>query len=391
MGNRMRTILIGIIAVGLLGAGAIYLARQDRLPVVYGPEGYRAVTGPCGLDFPEDHGPHPDFKTEWWYYTGNLAAENGRRFGYQLTFFRSRIIPPEAEAEWPQPASAWRTAQIYLAHAAVSDLDGGKYYHDEQMARGALEMAGAGVKEKAARIWLRGWSADLEPDRHRIAAEADGFSMNFEFIPTKTPVAHGQGGYSRKGKAPESAGCYYSMTRLRSRGTLQVGSGSFSVTGLSWMDHEFSSAPLEPNLAGWDWFSLQLDDGTELMAYFLRNEDGGFSPASSATFVDGSGNPIHIPEGDLSLRVLDTWKSPRTGGVYPAEWRLSVAPLSLDLTVTPNLADQEMRTPGTTEVTYWEGSVSVTGERGAGAAVAAVTGAGYVELTGYETKFDAPM
>lgn len=391
MGNTTRTILIGIIAAGLLAAGATWLTQRDRLPVVYGPEGYRAVSGPCGLAFPDDHGPHPDFKTEWWYYTGNLAAENGRRFGYQLTFFRSRIIPPGQEAAWPQPASAWRTAQIYLAHAAVSDLDGENYLHDEQMARGALGMAGAGVKEKAARVRLRGWSADLAPDRHRIVADADGFALNFDLLPIKPPVAHGKGGYSRKGMAPESASCYYSLTRLRTRGNLQVGSESFTVTGLSWMDHEFSSAPLEPNLAGWDWFSLQLDDGTELMAYFLRTEDGGFSPASSATFVDASGNSIHILEEDVNLRVLDTWKSPRTGAVYPAGWRLSVAPLSIDLTVTPNLADQEMRTPGTTQVTYWEGSVSVSGERGAGAAAKALTGAGYVELTGYETKFDAPM
>jgi predicted secreted hydrolase len=391
MGNRTRTILIGIIAAGLLAAGATYLTRPNRLPAVYGPEGYRAVTGPCGLAFPEDHGPHPDFKTEWWYYTGNLAAENGRRFGYQLTFFRSRIIPPEQEAAWPKPASAWRTAQIYLAHAAVSDLDGGKYLHDEQMARGALGMAGAGLEGNVARVRLRGWSADLEPDRHRIGADAGGFALNFDLLPIKPPVAHGNGGYSRKGKAPESASCYFSLTRLDTRGTLRVGPDSFSVTGLSWMDHEFSSAPLEPNLAGWDWFSLQLDDGAELMAYFLRAEDGGFSPASSATFVDASGNPVHIPGADLNLRVLNTWKSSRTGAVYPAGWRLSVAPLSLHLTVSSNLADQEMRTPGTTRVTYWEGSVSVSGQRGAGAAAKAVTGAGYVELTGYETRFDAPM
>lgn len=190
MGNTTRTILIGIIAAGLLAAGATWLTQRDRLPVVYGPEGYRAVSGPCGLAFPDDHGPHPDFKTEWWYYTGNLAAENGRRFGYQLTFFRSRIIPPGQEAAWPQPASAWRTAQIYLAHAAVSDLDGENYLHDEQMARGALGMAGAGVKEKAARVRLRGWSADLAPDRHRIVADADGFALNFDLLPIKPPVAH---------------------------------------------------------------------------------------------------------------------------------------------------------------------------------------------------------
>ncbi len=386
-----RMLVIGMVGAGLLTAGAVFLVQRDRLSAVYGPEGYRAVDGPCGLDFPEDHGPHSDYKTEWWYYTGNLTAENGRRFGYQLTFFRSRILPPGAESTWPEPASAWRTAQIYLAHAAVSDLDEKKYLHDERMARGALGMAGAAMDGDVARVRLRGWSADLGPDRHRIRANAEDFGIDLDLTPVKPPVPHGEGGYSRKGTDPASASCYYSMTRLESRGTIRVGSTSFGVAGLSWMDHEFSSAPLESNLAGWDWFSLQLADGTELMAYFLRHEDGGFSPASAATFVDAAGTAVHLPKAGLDLRVLNTWTSPKTGAVYPAGWRLRVPALSIDLTVTPNLPDQEMRTPGTTDVTYWEGSVSVAGVRGEGSTARAVSGSGYVELTGYETRFDAPM
>lgn len=391
MAGISRTALLGMIGFGLLLLGAVFLVMRERTPAALGPEGYRAVTGPCGPAFPRDHGPHPDFKTEWWYYTGNLTAEDGRRFGYQLTFFRSRIIPPGEDSSRPEPASAWRTSQIFLAHAAVSDIDGKTYLHAERMARGALGMAGAALDGDVARVQLRGWSADIGPNLHRIAADAGSFKLDLDLTPVKPPVLHGEEGYSRKGKAPESASCYYSFTRLDAAGTLGLGARSFRATGLSWMDHEFSSAPLEPNLAGWDWFSLQLNDGTELMAYFLRDKNGGFSPASSATFVDPAGNPVHISGSDLALQAEKTWTSPKTGAVYPAKWRLSAPSLPLDLTVIPNLADQEMRTPGTTDVTYWEGSVSVSGVRGKGGASARVSGSGYVELTGYETPFDAPM
>lgn len=349
---------------------------------------YAAVTGPCGFRFPQDHGPHPGYRTEWWYYTGNLETDAGRRFGFQLTFFRSRIAPPSAEADWPDQPSSWRTAQIYLAHAALSDLSEKRFFHAEQTARGVVGLAGAAQKGDQVGIFLHNWSAVITPAGHRLFADTDDFSLDISLVSQKPPVPHGQGGYSQKGKQAKSASCYYSLTRLKAGGAIELDGRRWEVGGLAWMDHEYSSAPLESDLAGWDWFSLQFENGTELMAYFLRQEDGGFGPASSATFVDKAGKARHIPAEALRLTVTDTWKSPHTQAVYPAGWQLEVAPLSMTLDIRANMADQEMRTPGSTGVSYWEGSVSVKGTKRENKRI---QGTGYVELTGYERPFDAPM
>lgn len=386
MTHGFRCILAA--ALILLTAGFLLLWFQGR-PVARPSSGdYAAVTGPCSLRFPRDHGSHPDYKTEWWYYTGNLRDQDGRPFGYQLTFFRSRIIPPHEEADTPQPASAWRTPQIFLAHAALSDIGGKTFSHNERIARGTLDMAGAATETEGTRIFLRDWSVTIGETAHRLTASSPDFEIELTATPLKPPVPHGEGGYSRKGAKRESASCYYSFTRLATTGTVRSGAERFTVEGLSWMDHEFSSDPLEDDLVGWDWFSLQLEDDSELMLYFLRQETGGFSPASSATFVPATGAPVHLSAGQIALQVTDTWKSPATGAVYPAGWRLRVRPLSLDLAITPRMADQEMETPESTDVTYWEGSIAVSGKKAGGTPV---SGTGYVEMTGYETEFDAPM
>ena len=350
--------------------------------------GYAAVSGPCDLRFPEDHGPHENFRTEWWYYTGNLASAGGERFGFQLTFFRSRITPPGAETGQPQPASAWRSPQIFLAHAALSDITGRRYRHAELAARGVLGLAGAVRGPDHTRVFLKDWSAVIGNDVHHLQAAADDFELALTLTPAKPPVRHGRSGYSRKGSTPERASCYYSLTRLDTRGTVLREGSAFDVQGLSWMDHEFSSAPLESGITGWDWFSLQLDNGAELMLYLLRLETGAYLPASSGTFVAPDGTAAHLPADAFRVEVRDTWKSPRSGGVYPAGWRIVVPSRSLDLAVTPNLADQELQTPQSTGVTYWEGSVAAVGRGGQGEAVA---GSGYVELTGYARPFEAPM
>ncbi|MFC1856640.1 lipocalin-like domain-containing protein, partial [Thermodesulfobacteriota bacterium] len=272
---------------------------------------FRSVTGPCNLEFPRDHGPHPGCRTEWWYYTGNIRSATGKRFGYQLTFFRTRISPSGAESAWPKPASAWRTQQIYMAHAAVSDIDGQRYLHAEESSREALGLAGAFQSSGSTTVFVKTWFTQLNPEKHHLKMISEDFSFELTQIPLKSPVLHGRAGYSRKGKDPARASCYYSFTRLKTDGTLSLGKKTFAVEGTSWMDQEFSTAPLEPGITGWDWFGLQLSDQTELMIYLLRKSDGIHHPASSGTCVEASGKTFHLTEDMLALETIDTWKSPR--------------------------------------------------------------------------------
>jgi predicted secreted hydrolase len=370
-------------AAGLFGVVLLFAVEASASD----SDDFLPVTGPCHLQFPADHGPHPGYRTEWWYYTGNLSSQSGRSFGFQLTFFRSQISPPGAPASWPTVSSAWRTQQLFLAHAALSDLTAQYYYHSEQFARGALGMAGATQKQGLTHVFLNNWSLNLGPSGHRLKAVTDDFGVELTLKPLKAPVLHGDKGYSRKGRDPESASCYYSFTRLATNGTVTTGAEKIPVQGLSWMDHEFSSAPLEADLTGWDWFSLQLSDQTELMIYLLRQKDGGFSAASSGTFINASSEALHLPSESFRVDVRDTWQSSRSGAIYPARWQLTIQSLAMDLSIMPNLADQEMQTPQSTNVTYWEGSVTVKGT----ARGKRVSGAGYIELTGYAKPFDAPM
>ena len=365
----------------------LLLAALIGVPAGAGDDGFQQVSGPCGLSFPADHGPHPDYRTEWWYYTGNLTDPEGRAFGFQLTFFRSRLKPPAHRRAWPQPASAWRSDQVYLAHAAVSDVAGRRHLQAERMARPVLGLAGAGMVDGTVTIDLHAWRATIAPDGHRLRADGDRFALDLELTPAKPPVRHGEDGYSRKGQSPERASCYYSFTRLQASGTLSVDGNRYRVGGSAWMDHEFSTAPLQPGITGWDWFSLQLSDQSELMVYLLRQPDGSLNPASSGTYVPPSGQPRHLAHTELRVEPLSYWTSPHSDARYPIEWRITVAPLELSLTVAARLPDQEMRTPGSTDVTYWEGSVEAEGTLGK----VAVDGLGYVELTGYAQPFDAPM
>ena len=350
-------------------------------------DGYLAVTGPCNLTFPKDHGPHPGYRIEWWYYTGNLLTDSGERYGFQLTFFRSQISPSGNAERWPQPSSAWRAQQIYVGHAAVSNLNKKKHRHAECMAREALGIAGISQKATQTIVFIKDWSTTINASSHLLAARTPDFSLDLTLQPTKPPVLHGQAGYSRKGSAASSASCYYSLTRLNTKGTLKVDGKEFSVEGLSWMDHEFSSAPLEEGIVGWDWFSLQLSDQTELMLYLLRKENGELIPASSGTFINRSGISVHLTREDFRVTALKQWKSPQTGAVYPVAWRLNIMPLSIELTIVADLSDQEMMTAESTGVIYWEGSVSATGS----AAERSVRADGYVELTGYAKDYGAPL
>jgi predicted secreted hydrolase len=349
-------------------------------------EGFLEVNGPCHFVFPRDHGAHPGYRTEWWYYTGNVKTSSGREFGFQLTLFRTQISPPGAQRGWPKKPSAWRTQQLYLAHAALSDIEGEEFNHHEKVARGAVGLAGVEDSKENTRVFLGSWAAEIAPDGHHLRADTDSFAIDFVCEPLKPPVAHGNGGYSRKGARPESASCYYSFTRLRVTGTVKLSGKSFHVKGTAWMDHEYSTAPLEDDLVGWDWFSLQLADNREIMIYQLRNRGGGHSPASSGTLVESSGRARHLDHGEFRVEVLDWWKSPKTGALYPSRWRIEVFPAGLTLEVSPRLADQELVTARSTRVIYWEGSVSAKGTSHTGD----VRGIGYVEMTGYARPFNLP-
>lgn len=337
--------------------------------------------------FPRDHGPHPGYRTEWWYYTGNLHSDAGAPYGFQLTFFRHQISPAGAQKKWPEPHSAWRTQQIYLGHAAISDLSKKRYLSSERIGRESLGIAGASQKPNETTIFIKNWSAQIGSGSHVLKAAADDFAYELALRSLKPPTLHGTAGYSLKGSTPDRASCYYSITRLSAEGALTLGGKTIPVKGFSWMDHEFSTAALEPGIVGWDWFSLQLSDQSEIMLFQLRNEHGHPHPASSGTYIDPSGRPRHLSGGNFTVEVLDRWKSSNSGAVYPVRWRVIVFQPAIQLTVAASMPDQEMQTPDSTRVNYWEGSVAADGS----VAEQPVQGRGYVELTGYAKFFNAPL
>ena len=368
----------------LIGLWLFFIAAPPGLYGDAGDDGYARVTGPCRFEFPRDHGAHPGFRTEWWYYTGNLEASDGARFGFQLTFFRRQLRPSSDRSDWPGRPSAWRTDQLFLAHAALTNIDGRRHYAAEDMSRGALGLAGAERQGEQVRVFLGEWETVIGPQVHKLSMQENDFGFDLRLAPVKPPVAHGDDGYSLKGTDPERASCYYSFTRLETSGVVRLKDRRMAVTGTSWMDHEFSTAPLEPGIRGWSWFSVQLDNGAELMLFLLNLEAGGYHPASSGTFVAADGTATAVSFKDIRAAVLRHWTSPSTGAEYPLAWGLQLKAIGMNLTIRTPVDDQEMQTGQTTGVTYWEGSVTVEGRHGD----KAVSGRGYMELTGREQAMD---
>ncbi len=334
-------------------------------------EGYR-------YEFPRDHGSHDSFRTEWWYYTGHLETAGGRRFGFELTFFRRAVAPEQVETR----PSRWSVDQLYLAHLAVTDVTDRRFHFRDRISRAGLGKAGADATR--LRVWLDQWRAESpeQSEQHRLEAKADGVALSLTLDPAKPLVIHGERGISKKGTAAGQASHYYSFTNLTTAGNLTIGAETYRVTGTSWMDHEFGSADLGADLAGWDWFSIQLADNRELMIYRLRRADGSSDPASSGTLVFADGRTQHLPASDIQLTPLNTWTSPASKATYPHRWQVSIPSLGISLNLIPLLADQELRTTRSTQVTYWEGAVVVEGtERDQ-----AIKGQGYVELTGYAER-----
>ncbi|MEX0821919.1 MAG: lipocalin-like domain-containing protein [Rhodothermales bacterium] len=336
--------------------------------------GFARVVSPRPFAFPDDHGPHPSYRTEWWYYTGNLSAPTGRRFGYQFTVFRTALSPPEPDSLHD---ATWSTRQLFMAHFALSDVDDDAFYAFERFSRGAGGLAGA--EASPYHVWLEDWDvAGQTADSVRLRARADGppsVSVNLSLRRLKPVVPQGEGGLDRKGPEPGNASYYYSMTRMVTEGTVTVDADSFEVAGLSWLDREWSTSALGPDQIGWDWFSLQLDDGRDLMFYRLRQTDGTASPYSNGVVVASDGAVRRLEVEDVELEPLRYWESPATGARYPVEWAVRVPSLSIDLRIAPVLDRQELNHT----VTYWEGAVDVDGSH---------TGRGYVEMTGYSEAVD---
>ena len=367
--RRLPAALVGLVVS--LGAPALDAEAQTTLKLAPAePLAFARATAPRAFQLPEDHGPHFEFQTEWWYYTGQVASADGRRFGFQLTFFRRGLSPG------PPPAAGLATNQIYFAHFALTDVGAARHAAAERLSRGAAGLAGA--SGRPFRVFVEDWSADAtSPDGASVRVRArDGpLVLDLELQAAKPLVAHGDRGLSPKSDEPGNASYYLGYTRMAARGRVGTDGTGAVVTGEAWFDHEWSTSALGPQAVGWDWFSLQLGDGRELMLFEIRRADGSREAASGGTLVAHDGRTRQLRSTDFEIAVLERWTSPESRAAYPARWRLHVPSEGLELEVTPLVADQEMRTA----FVYWEGAVSVTGtSRGR-----PLTGRGYVELTGY--------
>jgi predicted secreted hydrolase len=336
------------------GAPAAGFARADR------PRRFR---------FPEDHGPHHDFRNEWWYFTGNLQSPEGRSFGYQLTFFRVALTPHPVRR-----LSRWGASEVYMAHFAVTDIDGKRFHYQERFSRAALGLAGAGGDPLAIRV--EDWSAveiTPQPWGMKLSAADSEMAIEFDLVAVKPEVLNGEGGLSRKSGTPGNASYYYSIPRMKTTGTLRSGGKTFSVSGLSWLDREWSTSALERDQVGWDWFALQLQDGRDIMFYRIRRADGSSDPYSAGTLIAADGSSTGLRSSDVTLEFSRWWKSAATGVKYPSRWRMRIPAQGIDLEVVPRLPDQELRTG----FRYWEGAVQLQDTAGK------KVGSGYLEMTGY--------
>ncbi|NNF03501.1 MAG: carotenoid 1,2-hydratase [Rhodothermales bacterium] len=344
------------------------------------PAGYRRAEPGTQIRFPRDHGAHPDYQLEWWYLTANLRTDDGRRFGVQFTIFRNALAPPDTTM--PDGQSAWSTRQLYLAHAAITDVESGRFEAVERLSRGAAGLAFARAQPLEVRVedwFIRQTGRETFPAVVSAGTEAFGFEL--ELSPVKPVVLQGDRGYSPKGPDDGQASMYYSYTRLRATGTIRAGDESFRVDGQSWMDREWSTSFLGPDQIGWDWFSIQLEDGRDLMLFQLRTANPSGDAWKEGTLVAADGTTRRIDPAEFTLEPGRTWASASSGAAYPVEWRVRVPSESIDLNVRAVLDAQELNV----SVDYWEGAVdaySADSERR--------SGSGYLEMTGYAASGAIP-
>jgi len=335
---------------------------------------WKQAVGPWPWAFPKDHGAHPEFRTEWWYFTGNLSDSLGKRFGYQLTFFRQGIALKPTD-----PTNPWSLRDLYLAHFALTDRTADQFWYVERLSRQGPGLAGA--RKDGMDVWLLSWSAEMQGQGIRIEARHQNMEISLNLIPQKPLIFHGNNGLSRKGPDKGQASYYVSYTNLETQGLIRtpLSQTAVNVQGISWFDHEFGSNQLAPDQVGWNWFSLHLSDGHDLMVYMMHRIDGSVDRASSGTLISPSGKARGLALSEISVEVLERWKSPRSGGRYPNRWRIRVPSAKVEVVIAPIVSAQELITEGSTGVTYWEGSVEGKGQ----SAGREVTCEGYVELTGY--------
>jgi predicted secreted hydrolase len=327
------------------------------------------------FEFPRDYFNHEEYQTEWWYYTGNLRAKDGHRFGFELTFFRQGV----SRASNNDP---WFVRDLWMAHLALSDVAGQRFYHEERLNRAGPGIAG--VDEKTGLVWNGNWQARIGEREEDLSGVAARFGLGLKLLAAKAPVIHGQNGVSQKAEGAGHASHYFSLTRLLTTGSIDVEGKTYVVDGTSWMDHEFFTGSMVADETGWDWLSVQLDDGSELMLYRLRHRDGSIDPYSSGSYVDAQGKSEFLAAKDFVMTpVGDNWSSPATKASYPLRWHVSAAKLQLEFDVTTPLRDQEL--VSTYGPSYWEGTVDIQGTRRG----ATLRGVGYLEMTGYARPGEA--
>jgi predicted secreted hydrolase len=379
-----RIIIIIVIAVCATAIGIFWSQQENSRPDIVSADAeflplestdlnqYARAINPYVWSFPADYGAHPDYQTEWWYYTGNLATEDGRRFGFQFTIFRRAIAPETVESD-----SEWRTNQLYMAHFTVTDVENEHFFQSQRFSRGSAGLAGA-TTDPRYRVWLEDWQVVAEDEAAlftTISAETSEVALRLNLEQIKPPALQGDQGLSPKSAVPGNASYYYSLSRLLTSGTITLDDVVYPVDGTTWMDHEFSTSALGESAQGWDWFGLHLDNNRELMIGQIRLPDGDVEPAFGGLLVNADGSTRYLAADDFSITALDTWLSPNTGTEYPAGWEIVIdigeaRPLTLRL--TPLIDNQELIEGA---IVYWEGAVQITGD---------VTGYGYAELAGYQ-------
>jgi predicted secreted hydrolase len=323
-------------------------------------------------EFPRDHRVHREFKTEWWYFTGNLFDGEGRRFGYELTFFRQGIQPA---AERDPKASRFIVDDLKFAHFAITDVTGRKFQFDQKTSRGAFGEAGFDDGNRVA--WIENWSLTTSgADDFDLAARTNFGGLRLHLHGTKRPVIHGENGVSVKAAEGSSASHYYSIPRLETSGEIILNGKPNPIRGETWFDHEWSSSALGKSEVGWDWLCLQWEDGSELMLYRMRLTDGGVEPSSSGTWIAPDGTTTHLRASDFQMTPTAFWKSKATSAQYPIGWRVALPAQHAEVTVQAALDDQELKLG---PITYWEGAVDATGSREG----KSIKARGYLELTGY--------
>ena len=337
-------------------------------------EGFDKAINKIKFNFPEDHGPHTGFKTEWWYFTGSLTTKDNKKFGYQFTIFRSALSKTETARN-----SEWNSNQIYMSHFAVTDISDNEFFFEERFSREGNKLAGA--QSAPFKVWLEDWQISETGDGEsfglpdlNIKAKNDKAEINFKLKSVKPAVLQGDSGLSQKGKQPGNASYYYSYTRLETEGKIILDGKEFEVSGYSWMDREWSTSALSEDQKGWDWFALQLDDSTELMYYQMRKNDGSPDIFSKGILIEKDGTSRAVKKEDLVLEVTDNWTGP-SGEKYPSGWRMKIPSMNIDLKITPSVKDQLMNV----SIRYWEGSVMIEGIKNN----LNISGKGYAELTGY--------